>query len=82
MEPDPIRQAFEKWWPDAPVVLATRGEACEAVFEAGAKWAARESAKMHENIDPACDHNADGCGAMHAIIQYRDEIRKHFGVED
>jgi len=37
--------------------------------------ALEEAARMHGNVDPACDHNAHGCGAMHAIVQYRDKIR-------
>jgi len=78
VEPDPIRQAFVEHCERDGVHPPF---AKESDFTAGAKWAARESAKLHENVDPACDHNADGCGAMHAIIQYRDEIRKHFGLE-
>jgi len=37
--------------------------------------ALEEAARMHGNVDPACDHNPHGCGAMYAIVQYRDKIR-------
>lgn len=38
-----------------------------------------EAARLHEQIDPSCDHerqNGDpGAGAMGAVIEYRDAIR-------
>jgi len=33
------------------------------------------AAQLHESIDPGCDHEPRGCGAMRAVIQYRDAIR-------
>lgn len=41
--------------------------------------ALEEAARLHENIDPACDHERQkghpGAGAMGAVIRYRDAIR-------
>lgn len=41
--------------------------------------ALEEAARLHENINAACDHErqhgAPGAGAMGAVIEYRDAIR-------
>jgi hypothetical protein len=66
MEPDPIRRAFDDYV--RKVGLREDPKYCSFVdFTAGAKWAARESAKM-------CDED----GYRHLA----DKIRKHFGVEN
>lgn len=57
---------IEKRLPDK-IAVAVRNAALE------------EAARLHENIDPACDHervrDAPGAGAMGAVIRYRDAIR-------
>ena len=46
--------------------------------EVDARRAAFEdAARLHDSIDPGCQHDAgEGCGAMGAIIRYRDAIRQ------
>lgn len=51
----------------------------EAIIQQARDEALEEAAQLHENINPACDHErehgAPGAGAMGAVIRYRDAIR-------
>lgn len=51
-----------------------------AAFMGGFLAATEKAASLHENINPASDeertNKAPGCGAMGAVIEYRDAIRK------
>lgn len=58
-------------------------EACNmlrAAFEAGHASATERAARLHENVNPASDQErfdkVPGTGAMGAVIEYRDLIRK------
>lgn len=50
-----------------------------AAFMAGWQTATERAGMLHENVDPACDHERTeghpGAGAMAAVIAYRDAIR-------
>lgn len=54
-------------------------EALAAARREGAAEMRERAARLHEDIDPACDHERQhgtpGAGAMGAVIRYRDAIR-------
>lgn len=51
-----------------------------ACFLAGFKAATERAGYLHEQVDPASDaerlENIPGAGAMGAVIEYRDQIRR------
>ena len=51
-----------------------------AAFELGWRTATERAASLHENINPASDaergSRTPGAGAMGAVIEYRDAIRR------
>ena len=51
-----------------------------AAFMVGFLMATERAASLHESVDPASDHErqsgSPGAGAMGAVIEYRDLIRK------
>lgn len=51
-----------------------------AAFMAGFNAATERAASLHESINPASDderlHKVPGAGAMGAVIEYRDTIRR------
>jgi len=75
--PDPLRATFclGERHRDAVEELVALLDGHSKALAAARDEALEEAARMHGNVDPACDHNAHGCGAMHAIVQYRDKIR-------
>ena len=51
-----------------------------AAFLAGFSMATERAASLHESVDPASDEeralSAPGAGAMAAVVEYRDLIRR------
>lgn len=55
----------------APALL----DAAESDRRRAVDEALERAALLHDSIDPGCSCQPEGCGAMRAIIQYRDAIR-------
>lgn len=61
-----VRREWDRWLMD---------ELLENVSLSAAKAERERCALLHDSIDPGCTCQPEGCGAMRAIIQYRDLIR-------
>lgn len=72
-----ILAELQQWADD---IRRSSGPSVDAeMLERARDEALEDAARLHENINPACDHERvrgdPGAGAMGAVIEYRDAIR-------